>query len=76
MRDAMRPTLEPPSTPPAQWPDPILVRISEAVRISGLSRSALYKLNQAELLKFRKFGRTTLVDFSSLKAAIAALPST
>jgi hypothetical protein len=50
--------------------------MSEAVRISGLSRSALYKLNQAELLKFRKFGRTTLVDFSSLKAAIAALPST
>jgi hypothetical protein len=48
----------------------------EAVRISGLSRSALYRLNQAELLKFRKFGRTTLVDFASLKAAIAALPTT
>jgi hypothetical protein len=56
--------------------DPILVRIPEACRISGLSRSAIYKLNRAALLKFRKFGRTTLVDFASLKAAIAALPST
>jgi predicted DNA-binding transcriptional regulator AlpA len=58
-------------TPP---PDPILLRIPDACRISGLSRSALYKLNRAEQLKFRKFGRTTLVDFVSLKAAIAALP--
>lgn len=69
-----------PSTPAADartsTTDPILVRIPEACRISGLSRSAIYKLNRAELLKFRKFGRTTLVDFSSLKAAIAALPST
>jgi hypothetical protein len=56
--------------------DPILVRISDAVRISGLSRSALYKLNRAELLKFRKYGRTTLVEFASLKAAIARLPAT
>ena len=61
---------------PTPAPDPILVRLPEASRISGLSRSALYKLNQAELLKFRKFGRTTLVDFASLKAAIAALPAT
>jgi hypothetical protein len=57
-------------------PDPILVRISDAVRISGLSRSALYKLNRAELLKFRKYGRTTLVELASLKAAIARLPAT
>ena len=57
-------------------PDPILLRISEASRVSGLSRSSLYKLNRAELLKFRKFGRTTLVDFASLRAAIARLPVT
>jgi excisionase family DNA binding protein len=57
-------------------PDPILVRIHEACRISGLSRSAIYKLNRAEQLKFRKFGRTTLVDYTSLKAAIARLPAT
>lgn len=56
--------------------DPILLRIPEACRVSGLSRSALYKLNRAELLKFRKFGRTTLVEFNSLRAAIASLPAT
>lgn len=57
-------------------PEPILLRIPEACRVSGLSRSALYKLNRAEQLKFRKFGRTTLVDFNSLRAAIARLPAT
>ena len=57
-------------------PEPILLRIAEACRVSGLSRSALYKLNRAEQLKFRKFGRTTLVDFNSLRAAIARLPAT
>jgi hypothetical protein len=62
-----------PSTPAA---DPILVRIPEACRISGLSRSAIYKLNRAEQLKFRKYGRTTLVEFASLRAAIAALRTT
>lgn len=56
--------------------DPILVRIPEACRISGLSRSAIYKLNRAERVKFRKYGRTTLVEFASLRAAIASLPTT
>jgi hypothetical protein len=68
----MRSTPASPSTPltaaPTQWPDPILVRMAEAVRISGLSRSALYKLNQAELLTFRKFGRTDARRFQLAKS--------
>jgi hypothetical protein len=55
-------------------PEPLLVRISEACRISGFSRSDLYRRATRNEVLFVKAGRMTLVDFASLKAAVSALP--
>ena len=56
--------------------EPIAVRINEAVRISGFSRSKLYLMNARGELVFRKAGKAVLVDYASLKAAVLAMPTT
>ena len=48
--------------------EPLTVRISTAVRITGLSRSSIYELIQSGDLDTVKVGRATLVQFESLKA--------
>jgi excisionase family DNA binding protein len=48
--------------------EPLTVRISTAVRITGLSRSRIYELIQSGDLDVVKVGRATLIQFSSLKA--------
>jgi excisionase family DNA binding protein len=48
--------------------EPLTVRISTAVRITGLSRSRIYELIQSGDLHTVKVGRCTLVQFESLKA--------
>jgi excisionase family DNA binding protein len=50
--------------------EPLTVRISTAVRITGLSRSRIYELIQAGDLEIVKVGRTTLVQYASLKALV------
>lgn len=52
--------------------DPIAVTIPEAVRLSGLGRSTLYKLAAAKKIKFKKVGTRTLILFASLRALIEA----
>ncbi|PHP19333.1 DNA-binding protein [Sphingobium sp. IP1] len=47
--------------------EPLTVRISTAVRITGLSRSRIYELIQSGDLDTVKVGRATLVQYSSLK---------
>lgn len=47
--------------------EPLTVRISTAVRITGLSRSRIYELIQSGDLETTKVGRATLVQFRSLK---------
>ena len=47
--------------------EPLTVRISTAVRITGLSRSRIYELIQSGDLETVKVGRATLVNFRSLK---------
>jgi hypothetical protein len=56
--------------------EPIALRINEAVRVSGFSRSKLYLMNSRGELIFRKCGKAVLVDYPSLKAAVLALPTT
>ncbi len=51
--------------------DPITVRISTAVRITGLSRSRIYELIQSGDLETVKVGRATLVQFQSLKSLVS-----
>ena len=48
--------------------EPLTVRISTAVRITGLSRSRIYELIQSGDLETVKVGRATLVHYGSLKA--------
>jgi excisionase family DNA binding protein len=52
--------------------EPLTVRISTAVRITGLSRSRIYELIQSGDLDVVKVGRATLIQYGSLKALTAA----
>jgi hypothetical protein len=54
--------------------EPIAVRLPEATRISGFSRSDLYRRAARGEIVFLKSGTTTLVDFVSLRAAVMSLP--
>jgi hypothetical protein len=62
------------ATPAALQPDPIAVRIPEATRISGFSRSELYRRAGRGEIVLLKCGKSTLVDMASLRAAVASLP--
>ena len=54
---------------------PILVPIRKAVEISGLSRSTIYLRAKAGELTLKKAGKTTLVDYASLRALLDGLPT-
>ena len=54
--------------------EPIAVRLPEATRISGFSRSELYRRAARGEIVFLKCGASTLVDVGSLRAAVASLP--
>ena len=60
-----------PHVPNPSQPSPIAVRIPEAVKLSGLSRSVLYELIRAGEIEVAKIGRSTLVLVESLHALIA-----
>lgn len=52
--------------------EPISVRISEAVRITGLSKSKIYQLIASGDIEAAKVGRATLVLIESLKSFLQA----
>jgi hypothetical protein len=56
--------------------EPIALRLADATAVSGFSRSKLYLLAAQEKVVFLKSGGRILVEFASLKAAIAQLPRT
>lgn len=47
--------------------DPISVRIPEAVRLTGLSRSRIYELMKSGDIRFAKVGSSTLILVESLR---------
>lgn len=51
-------------------PEPITVRVGDAVRMTGLSRSRVYLLIAEGELETAKVGRNTLVLVASIKAFI------
>ena len=53
---------------PAQ--EPISVRIPEAVRLTGLSRSRIYELMKSGDIEFVKVGGSTLILMESLRSFI------
>jgi len=54
---------------------PIAITIPDAVRVSGMSRSALYEALKRGDLTARKAGRRTLISFADLEAYLASLPT-
>lgn len=52
--------------------EPISVRIPDAVRMTGLSRSRIYQLIAAGDIEAAKVGRSTVVLVASLRALILA----
>jgi excisionase family DNA binding protein len=51
-------------------PEPLSVRIPEAVKLTGISRSRLYELIQEGDLEIVKVGRSTLIPYRCLKALV------
>lgn len=50
--------------------EPISVKIPEAVRLTGLSRSRIYELMKSGDIQFAKVGSSTLIIVHSLRAFI------
>ena len=54
---------------------PITITIPEAVKASGMSRSAIYLALKRQELTARKAGRRTLISFADLEAYLGSLPT-
>ena len=54
---------------------PLLVTIPDAVKLSGLSRTAIYDALKRQDISARKAGRRTLISFADLTAYLANLPT-
>lgn len=50
--------------------EPISVRIPEAVRLTGLSRSRIYELMRSGDIEFAKVGSSTLILVESLRSFV------
>lgn len=50
--------------------EPLCVRISAAVKLTGIGRSTLYELIQAGELETVKIGRSTFIPYRSLKRLV------
>lgn len=54
---------------------PITLTIPDAVKATGMSRSAIYEALKRGDLTARKAGRRTLISFAELEAYLASLPT-
>ncbi len=54
---------------------PLAVTIPDAVKATGLSRSALYEALKRKELTAKKAGRRTLISFAELETYLASLPT-
>ncbi len=55
---------------PAERMQPISVKIPEAVRLSGISRSRIYELMKGGDIQYAKVGSSTLILVESLRQFI------
>lgn len=53
---------------------PIVATVARTSALSGLSRSEIYRLLGTGKIRGLKSGRSTLVDFESVRAHLASLP--
>lgn len=59
---------------PENSPGPINVSVADAVLISGLSRSEVYRRLAAKDLEAVKSGKRTLITMDSVRSFLAKLP--
>ncbi len=55
--------------------EPLAVSVADAVRVSGLSRSELYRLMGAGRIRAIKHGVRTLIPMASLRALLDSAPA-
>lgn len=55
--------------------DPIALKVPDAVRVSGLSRSAIYEAMRTGAIPAKKAGRRTLIRLADLDSYLAGLPA-
>jgi excisionase family DNA binding protein len=55
--------------------NPLAITIPEAVKLCGMSRTAIYEALKRGDLVARKAGRRTLISFADLEAYLASLPT-
>lgn len=53
--------------------EPLAVRVPEAVRLTGLSRSRVYELMRSGDIEFIKVGGSTLIPYDALRGFIERL---
>lgn len=63
-------------TPRGESTDPISVRIPDAVRLTGLSRSRIYELMRSGDIEFAKVGSSTVILIDSLRSFILSRKAT
>ena len=56
-------------------PEPLLISIKDAAKLVGLSEWSVEDLLRRGIYRAKKAGRRTLIEFASVKAHTAALPS-
>lgn len=56
-------------------PTPLAVTIPEAVKLSGMSRTAIYDALNRHAITAKKAGRRTLIPYADLQAYLANLPA-
>lgn len=54
---------------------PLTLTIPDTVKVSGLSRSAIYEALKRGDLVARKAGRRTLISFADLEGYLTSLPT-
>lgn len=54
---------------------PLAITIPEAVKLSGMSRTAIYEALKRGDLVARKAGRRTLISFTDLETYLVGLPT-
>lgn len=57
-----------------QMPSPITLTIPEAIKASGMSRTAIYEALKFKRISAKKAGRRTLISYADLQAYLASLP--
>jgi excisionase family DNA binding protein len=50
--------------------EPLTVTVPEALRLTGLGRTSLYRLIEEKKLRRVKVGTRTLIDFSTIKKLV------